>query len=617
MGNNYRLLTNEEKDQLMRQNCVAENWQNVLVTDGFNPKYVRNVEFYGTVRLGRFDEMVTVSDDFEKHSSISNAILRNVTIGDNCLIEKIGNRINNYTIGDRCVITNVNTLETNSKAHFGQGSIISVLNEVGDGNVMLFDGLTSQLAALMVKHAANKPLIEHLQQLIQKEIECTIPKYGVIGNNVQIINSSMIINTHINDDCEIIGATRLSDCSIKSIHGAAVKIGSGVICEDSIIFNGSKILNSAKIEKCFVGEACQITNGFTAESSVFFANSFMANGEACAAFCGPFSASHHKSSLLIGAEFSFYNAGSNTNFSNHAYKMGPMHYGTLERGTKTASGAYILMPAQIGTFSVCFGKLMYHPDTRKLPFAYLIAYNDIMYLVPGRNLTTVGLYRDIRKWPKRDARPENAQKSVVNFDWLSPFSVGEILEGKQILEQLRAASGDNVSAYNYHEYVIKTSSLRKGIKYYDIALRIFMGAVMKRHALERPTSDVGLGHWNDLSGLLLPESEELRLISDIEEGRIQDINEVLQRFREIHANYSEYRWAWAYKMIQDYYGIDEITPEDAARIKKDYVTARRAWIAEIRKDAEKEFELGDVEPEVLENFVKQLDREIEYEDEKK
>ena len=610
----YRHLTSSEIEQLKLQRCQADNWENIEVAESFNPNHVHNVEFYGTVRLGSFDDEVQISDDFCKHSGIKDAILRNVTIGNNCLIEKIGNRINNYTIGDRCVITNVNTLETNSKATFGQGNLISVLNEVGDGNVMLFDGLTSQLAALMTKHFTNKPLIDRLRQLIQVEIERTIPKYGVIGENVRIVNTSMIINTHINNDCEIVGATRLNNCSIKSIPGAAVKIGSGVICEDSIIFDGSSILNSAKIERCFVGEACQITNGFTAESSVFFANSFMANGEACAAFCGPFSASHHKSSLLIGGYFSFYNAGSNTNFSNHAYKMGPMHYGTLERGTKTASGAYILMPAQIGTFSVCFGKLMYHPDTRNLPFAYLIAYNDTMYLVPGRNLTTVGLYRDIRKWPKRDARPLNGQKSIVNFDWLSPYSVGEILEGKQILEQLRSASGDNVSTYNYHEYVIKASSLRKGIKYYDIALRIFMGAVLKRHELVRPASDAGLGKWNDLSGLLLPDSEEQRLVNDIQNGTITDINQVLARFREINDNYSEYRWAWAYKMIQDYYGIDEITPDAAQRVKQDYVKARRAWIAEIRKDAEKEFELGDVEPEVLQNFISQLDKEIDFEE---
>jgi len=609
----YRPLFESEIATLERQGCEAENWENISVADEFDARYVRDTEFYGDIRLGCFNKMHEISDGFMKHSGIRKATLRNCTIGNDCLIENIGNRIHNYDIGDDCQITNVSLIETREGATFGEGNVISVLNEVGSGNIMLFDGITSQLAALMVTHENDKALLERLEALIRKEVDATIPERGTIGNRVKIINTTEIINTHINDDCEVAGACRLSDCSIKSIPEASVYIGSGVICENSIIFDGSSILNSAKIQNCFVGEACQITNGFTAESSVFFANSYMANGEACAAFCGPFTASHHKSSLLIGGMFSFYNAGSATNFSNHAYKMGPMHYGTMERGCKTASGAYLLMPAHIGTFSVCFGKLMYHPDTRDLPFSYLTAYGDIMYLSPGRNLTTVGLYRDIRKWPKRDARPKISQKSIVNFDWLSPFSVGEIVRGKDILERLRAASGTNVSTYNYHEYVIRCSSLQKGIKYYDIALRIFMGAVLKRHPLEIPKSSVGTGKWNDLSGLLLPESEELRLIDDIKSQRISDINDVLERFNEINRNYSEYRWAWAYKLMQDYYGLDVITEKDAERIRQDYITARRAWIAEIRKDAEKEYQLGDVEQAVLDNFLQQLDREVDFE----
>lgn len=613
---NYRLLTDHEINKLEEQGCTAEDWTAIKVADDFMTTYVHNVAFYGDITLGVFEKNVEVSQDFLKHSGIRNATLRNVSIGDNCLIENIGAYINNYSIGDECYITNVNTMETTEGATFGEGHLISVLNEIGDGNVMLFDGLTSQLAALMVKHFGDRELMAALKEMIREDISQTVPDRGTIGNNVRITSTGEITNTHINDNCQVVGATRLSDCSIKSIPTANVYIGSGVICENSIIYDGSTILNSVKLENCFVGEACHITNGFTADSSVFFANSYMANGEACAAFCGPFSASHHKSSLLIGANFSFYNAGSATNFSNHAYKMGPMHYGTLERGTKTASGAYLLMPAHIGTFSVLFGKLMYHPDTRDLPFAYLIAYGDTMYLVPGRNLTTVGLYRDIRKWPKRDKRAKDSRKSIVNFDWLSPFSVGEILRGKKILENLREASGDNVSEYNYHEYVIKNSSLMKGIKYYDIALRIYMGAVLKRHALEKPKTTVGTGRWNDLSGLLLPESEEQRLVNDIISGELETVEEVLQRFHDIHRNYSEYRWAWTYRMICDYYDIDEITPEAAERVKRDYITARRAWIAEIRKDAEKEYTLGDVEAEVLEDFLTQLDREIDFENQK-
>ena len=616
--NDYRPLTSEEIEVLRSNDCWAEDWTSINVSEDFKPNFMHRVMLYGEVNIGAFNKNVEVSQGFVKHSGINNATLRNVTIGDDCLIENVGNFINNYNIGDDCYISNISTMETTEGATYGEGNLVSVLNEVGEGNVILFSDLNSQLAAFMVKHFSDKELKEKIRQLIKTDIDNKMPERGQIGNNVKIVNTKEITNCVINDLCEVNGASRLSDCTLLgSVHGC-VYIGTGVIIENSIIAEGSSVINSVKIQDCFVGEACQLSNGFTASASVFFANSYMSNGEACAAFCGPFTASHHKSSLLIGGMFSFYNAGSATNFSNHAYKMGPMHWGIMERGSKTASGAYLLMPATLGSFSVCFGKLMHHPNTRNLPFAYLIADGDKMFLIPGRNITTVGLYRDIKKWPKRDLRAQENRKSIVNFDWLSPFSVGEILKGKKILENLREVTGDNVSQYLYHEYIIPATSLHKGIKYYDIALRIYMGAVLKRvlkrdPSITPPTTEIGTSDWDDLSGLLLPVSEEDRIIADLKDGTIETIQELISRFEEIDANYREYQWAWTYKMICDYYHISEITLEDANRIHEDYIKARRSWIAEIKKDAEKEYAMGDVEEEVYRNFVNSLDQEVEYE----
>ena len=616
--NDYRPLTTEEIEQLQQNGCWAEDWTSVNVAEDFNPEHMRQVMLYGEVCIGCFDKSIEVSPGFHKHSGIRNATLHNVIIGDDCLIENIGGFINNYTIGDECYLSNVSTIETTEGATYGEANVISVLNEAGDGNIISFSELSSQLAALMLKHSHNKEFRETLFQLVRAYVSSRLPERGLIGNNVKIANTKEIINCIINDYCEVNGAERLSDCTLLGDATSSVYIGTGVIAENTIIDHGASITNGANLQDCFVGEACQLSNGFTASASVFFANSYMSNGEACAAFCGPFTASHHKSSLLIGGMFSFYNAGSATNFSNHAYKMGPMHWGILERGSKTASGAYLLMPATLGSFSVCFGKLMHHPNTRNLPFAYLIADGDKMFLIPGRNITTVGLYRDIKKWPKRDLRALENRKSIVNFDWLSPFSVGEILKGKKILESLREVTGDNVSQYLYHEYIIPATSLHKGIKYYDIALRIYMGAVLKRvlkrdPAITPPSTQTGVGDWDDLSGLLLPVSEEDRIIADLKDGTIETIQELISRFEEIDANYREYQWAWTYKIICDYYHISEITLEDANRIHEDYIKARRSWIAEIKKDAEKEYAMGDVEEEVYRNFVNSLDQEVDYE----
>ena len=60
--------------------------------------------------------------------------------------------------------------------------------------------------------------------------------------------------------------------------------------------------------------------------------------------------------------------------------------------------------------------------------------------------------------------------------------------------------------------------------------------------------------------------------------------------------------------------LNELTDQAMQRIREDYVRARRAWIAEIRKDAQKEFAMGDVEQEVFDDFISKLDHEVDYED---
>ncbi|MBR0275875.1 MAG: DUF4954 family protein, partial [Prevotella sp.] len=276
----YRLLNQQEIQVLEQNGCWAQDWTRVRVAESFIPYNFHRVIFYGDIQLGTYDKQVEVAAGFYKHAGINDATLRNVTIGDNCLIEKVGNFINNYTIGDDCYISNICTLETLEGASYGAGSTISVLNEMGDGNVTLFRELNSQLAAFMVKYNEDKVLMNTLRQLIDDEVRITRPERGTIGNRVKIINTKDITNTVIKGDCEISGAARLADCTILSSEDASVYIGTGVICENSIICDGCSINNSVKMQDCFVGEACQITNGFTAEASLFFANSFMANGEA-------------------------------------------------------------------------------------------------------------------------------------------------------------------------------------------------------------------------------------------------------------------------------------------------------------------------------------------------
>lgn len=605
----YRLLTNEEINILEENGCTAEDWTSINVADDFQPTYIKNVNFYGEIFMGVFEKNIEVSNGFVRHSGIRNATLRNAYIGDNCLIENIGNYINNYAIGEECCICNVCTMETTAEATYGEGNTISVLNEAGNGNVILFSGLTSNLAALMIRNAADKEFTAAIRGIVKDDIERRAREKSTVGNNVKIVNTAEITNTHISDNCEINGASRISDCTLASGLEDNVFIGSGVICENSIVTDGSAVLNGANITNCFVGEACQITNGFTAESSLFFANCYMSNGEACAAFCGPFSASHHKSTLLIGCMLSFYNAGSATNFSNHAYKMGPIHYGCLERGTKTASGSHLLLPANIGAFSVCLGKITNHPDTRSLPFSYIISDGRETFVVPGINITTVGLYRDIRKWPRRDVRIQSSRKSLINHDWLSPLTINEIMAGKNTLEQMRESQGEDTAFYTCGGCKISRNSLERGIRLYDMAIKLFVGDVAAGYDLTAEGRDCGTGEWGDLAGMLLPEQEERNIVNAISNGYLRSTADIDMFMRNVNERYGEYIITFTRNIIASQLGTDDLTESGIEQIIQQGRAAKEAWISEIRKDAEKEYSMGDVEHAVLEKFITQLEEE--------
>ena len=605
--NDYRSLTVEEIGWLEQNGCRAEDWTRVNVAEDFSPEYVRETTFCGDVFLGVFGKLLEIDEGFWRRSGIYKSTLHDVTVGDNCLIENIGCYISRYTIGEECYISNVGTMTTTDGSAFGQGNVVSVKNEAGDGNVLIYDALTSQMAAFMVAYANDKEVWSLLKKMVERYVYIQKPELGTIGYRVKIVNTREIVNTVVGDDCEINGASRLSETTLVSIPEASTYIGHDVICDNSIVQAGSSVIDGAKIDNCFVGEACHIGKGFSAESSVFFANSYMDNGEACAAFCGPFSVSHHKSTLLIGGQYSFYNAGSATNFSNHAYKLGPVHHGTLQRGSKTASGSHILWPAQIGAFSVCLGKIQNHPDTTSLPFSYIIGTEGATYLVPGRNICTVGTFRDIAKWPKRDIRPRSGRQSIIRFDWLSPYVLTEVLKGKRILENLRLEQGANMASYTYNGCTIKNAWLIKGIQLYELVIQLYLGEAVKDHYCELPESSIGTGEWADLAGLLTPETEVEQLGEDIRQGKLNEIQLVDDRFIHLDEKYEDYKWNWTYRTLIDRMNIDTLTEDDIHRVEDDYAKAHAEWLNAVKHDAEKEFGMGDMEETVLDDFLRKVD----------
>ena len=602
----YRTLTSDEINRLEAQACTAADWNEVQVAEGFTTDYIHHTRFSGQIRLGRFEGEFRLAGGVCKHAGLSYATLHNVTVGNNCFIENVKNYIANYDIDDSTFIENVDIILTDKKSRFGNAVEVSVLNETGGREVMIHDHLSAHQAYIMALYRHRPLLIERMKALIEAYAETNAVDRGTIGKHVTIVNAGYIKNVRIGDYCEIEGAGRLKNGSVNSNASDPVHIGYGVVCDDFIISSGAHIEDGTMITRCFVGQACRMGHNYSASDSLFFSNCQEENGEACAIFAGPFTVTHHKSTLLIAGMFSFMNAGSGSNQSNHMYKLGPIHQGALERGAKTTSDSYILWPARIGAFSLVMGRHVNHPDTSNLPFSYLIEDKNTTYLVPGVNLRSVGTIRDAQKWPKRDLRKDPVRLDQINYNLLSPYTIQKMMKGRDILKELERVSGETSETYAYQSARIKNSALSKGIKFYETAIHKFLGnSIIKRLETIRfqndeeirqrlmPDTPVGKGEWVDISGLIAPKSEIERLMEDIETGTLHTVKQIHDRFADMHAHYYTYEWTWAYEKMLEFYHLDanQITAADIVSIVQQWRESV-VWLdSMVYEDAKKEFSL--------------------------
>ena len=592
----------------MEQNgCSSTDWDQVFVKEGFDPQHVRNSRFSGTIKLGRFEKEFSLPGGLCKHSGLNRAVLHNCHVGDNVVIENVQNYIANYTIGDNCFIQNVDVILVDGMTSFGNGVQVNVLNETGGREVHINDKLSAHFAYIYSLYRHRPRLIEQMKAIIDYYRDKHSADRGTIGNDCMIVNVGFIKNVRIGAHCKMTGAMKLKNGSINSNRHAPVYIGRNVIAEDFIISSGTRVDGGSKITRCFVGQACHIDHGYTASDSLFFSNCQGENGEACAVFAGPFTVTHHKSTLLIAGMFSFMNAGSGSNQSNHMYKLGPIHQGIIERGAKTTSNSYVLWPAKVGAFSLILGRHYQHADTSNLPFSYLVEKDNGTHIAPGINLRSVGTIRDAKKWPERDQRQDPDKLDCINFNLLSPYTIQKVFAGMEILKKLQATAGETSEIYTFQSCIITNSSLKRGLQLYEIIIHKFLGnSIIKRlekthftsnkEIRERlaPNTTLGSGDWVDVSGLIAPKTEIDDLINRIESGQIKKLKEINEVFHELHANYYVNEWTWAWDKIQSFYNLkgDEITATDVIHIVEKWKESVIGLDEMIYRDAQKEFSLS-------------------------
>lgn len=492
----YRHLEWWEQRQLQQQSCRAEDWSKIKITDLTDLHAIHDVHFTGNVSIGALDGSAG--------QDISYVKIENCTIGNNVIIRHVGRHIRNCIIGDRVKIIDTGRVEFEPETTCGVGTQVEVLDETGSRPVIIYPGLSAQTALLMAREP--RWCANHLKPLIDDWLMHYVgtPR---IGDDAQIMGCGSLLNVSVDREVKVIGAGTLSNGTLinNAAPGKSITFVGGRVHAENFIIEDGIADSGAIIKNCYIGQGASVERGFSAHDSLFFANSHMENGEACALFAGPYTVSMHKSSLLIGCQTSFMNAGSGTNQSNHMYKLGPVHWGILERGVKTSSDSYLMLGAKIGAFSLLMGQHKTHPDSSQFPFSYLFGDDrGATVVVPAIMLRSCGLLRDEKKWPARDRRLKRRlpMHDRIVFDVLNPLTVDKMMSASEVIDNLLNRPADDDRYIRYRGMKFTRAALERARSLYELAIYKYLSLkAPENFDQDEPQTEHQITDWVDIAGL--------------------------------------------------------------------------------------------------------------------
>ena len=603
--NKKKPISNKIIKQLITQGCSSNNWNDVYIDDS-DISEIKDTIFHGEINIKGLNGLVEYHKGVKVKAAIVRATLINTNITGSVYINNIERFISSYTIEHGVIIENVGAIYIDNSTSFGNGISISPMIETGGREVKIYNRLNSHTAYIIALYRHKKHLIEKLDSLIDKYVKEKESTIGKIKNNAKIINARLIRNTLIDPYSTIENTDEITNSTIVSTEECPSYIGTSVIIKDSIILKGAHITDSVIVIKSFIGEGTRLGRQFSCESSLLFANCEGEHGEMFSIFAGPYTVTHHKSTLLIASHFSFFNAGSGTNQSNHMYKLGPCHQGFTERGCKTGSNSYILWPSYIAAFTTVLGSHYNNVDASEFPFSYLTEYDfHKTRLIPALNLFGVGLCRDEIKWHTRDRRLGN-KKDYVIFDVFNPYTVSKMIYAEKKLAEITDNISKSDEYENFIEYknmIIKKSSLEKYASRYGLAIDLYLHNILLKKIEEYDKFDTIKAFlsqsptniyekWLDIAGLIAPKKRVEMLISKIENDKIGDIRDISFEWESIYNNYKSDEWNYVYNEFSERYNIklENINESELKKILLSHKSYIEKSLKIFEHDIKKEFD---------------------------
>jgi hypothetical protein len=471
----WRRLSRRERRILKRNGNLADDWNNLFVTDGFSPASIRNSTFYGVNRFAGQSKDFLEYHGLKLPVGISNSTIVSCEIGNDAAIHNVA-YLSRYQVGSQVMLFNIDEMVTTTSAVFGS-EWIAVGNENGGRRILSFAGINVADAYLWSRHRDRPKLQEKLQTMTQKVASLKDGKYGRIGDGT-VIKSCRIVKDIETGECTTIqGANKLQNLTIHSNGEVPTEIGEGVELENGVIDFGSRVSRGVKAIRFYLGTNTTVENGARFIDSVLGDNSTVSCCEVISSITFPFHELHHNNSFLISATLQgLSNIGAGATIgSNHNSRAADGEF-LAGRGFWPGLSVNLKLPSKLASF--CLVAKGSYPAELNIPLPFTLVSNDEkdnhLQLYPGywfiHNM--YGLGRD--SWKLKDRDPGLNPALRFEHDYLAPDTVEELLDGLEIMEKW---AGRDVSGLPADSAEALRDRGRKNLENGTVASRIHISPV--------------------------------------------------------------------------------------------------------------------------------------------
>lgn len=450
-SNIYRHLSALEIETLVRNDNTSDNWNNISVTNDFNPQLVKHCHFFGLVRIGKLEPYYLEFHNLRLPVGLYNSTISSCDFGDNVVVHNV-NFLSHYLIGNEVMICNVNEMATTGHAKFGNGIVkdgepesvriwLELCNENGGRSIMPFDGMLPGDAWLWTRNRDDKTLQDKFKSFTEQQFDKKRGYYGMVGDRCVIKNVSILKDVMIGTDAYLKGANKIKNVTINSSAEATTQIGEGCELVNGIVGYGCRVFYGVKAVRFIMASHSQLKYGARLINSYLGNNATISCCEVLNSLIFPAHEQHHNNSFLCAALIMGQSnmAAGATIGSNHNSR-GPDGEIIAGRGFWPGLCVSLKHNSRFATFTlIAKGNYMQEMD---IPFPFSLVINDEQHnclkIMTGywflHNM--YALARNSWKYLDRDKRTDKTQ--LIEYDYLAPDSVEEMIHAMALME---AATG--------------------------------------------------------------------------------------------------------------------------------------------------------------------------------